>query len=67
MADVAVPVGDRDDDSTGPVLAGHGVLVGQAADPVGRSPGAAGDHLPGGDLARGGVRHEHPAPLNKAR
>ena len=55
MADVAVPVGDRDDDTAGPVLAGHRVLVGQAAGPVGRSPGAAGDHLPGGDLARGAI------------
>src|SRR6266702_8212021 len=55
MADVAVPVGDRDDDTAGPVLAGHRVLVGQAAGPVGRSPGAAGDHLPGGDLVRGAV------------
>jgi hypothetical protein len=47
MADVAVPVGDRGDDTAGPVLAGHRVLVGQAAGPMGRSPGTAGDHLPG--------------------
>src|SRR6185437_10926084 len=53
MADMAVPVGDRDDDTAGPALAGHRILVGHAADPVGRSPGTAGDHLPGRDLARG--------------
>jgi len=55
MADVTVPVGDRDDNAAGAVVAGHRVLVGQAAGPVGRSPGTAGDHLPGGDLVRGGV------------
>src|SRR5262249_57223904 len=55
MADVAVPVGDRDDNAAGAILAGHRVLVGQAAGPVRRSPGTAGDHLPGGDLVRGGV------------